>query len=58
LLPGVDVKNTTPEEIARSPLPHVTYILRRRPVVSKLTKLAIRLRRRVRSRTKAKDIKP
>src|SRR5262245_3532651 len=58
LLPGVDVKNTTHEEIARSPLPHVTYILRRRPVVSKLTKLAIRLRRRVRSRTKAKDIKP
>ena len=58
LLPGVDVKNTTPEEIARSPLPHVTYVLRRRPMVSKLTKLAIRLRRRVRLRTKAKDIKP
>jgi hypothetical protein len=35
-------------------LPHATYILRRRPIVGKLTKLAIRLRRRVRSRIKEK----
>lgn len=57
LLPGVDVKNTTPEEIARSPLPHASYILRRRPVVGKFTRLAIRLRRRVRSRIRSNDPK-
>jgi hypothetical protein len=58
LLPGVDVKNTTPEEIVRSPLPHATYVLRRHATVSKLTKLAIRLRRRVRSRIKPKESEP
>jgi len=29
LAPGVDFKNTTPEDIARTPLPHVTYRLQR-----------------------------
>jgi hypothetical protein len=29
LAPGVDVKNTTPEDIARTSLPHVTYLLQR-----------------------------
>ena len=55
LLPGVDVKNTTPEEIARSPLPHTAYVLRRQTSVSKLTKLAIRVRRRVRSRIASRE---
>ncbi len=27
LAPGVDWKNTTPEDIARTPIPHVTYLL-------------------------------
>ena len=58
LLPGVDVKNTTPEDIARSPLPHTTYVLRRHTTVSRIAKLAIRLRRRVRSRIKAKERGP
>lgn len=29
LTPGVDLKNTTPEDIARTGLPHVIYVLRR-----------------------------
>jgi hypothetical protein len=29
LAPGVDFKNTTPEDIARTALPHVTYVLQR-----------------------------
>lgn len=29
LAPGVDFKNTTPEDIARTALPHVTYVLKR-----------------------------
>jgi hypothetical protein len=31
LAPGVDFKNTTPEDIARTTLPHVKYLLRREP---------------------------
>jgi hypothetical protein len=34
LAPGVDFKNTTPEDIARTSLPHVTYVLQR-PDVSR-----------------------
>ena len=29
LAPGVDVKNTTPEDISRTSVPHVTYLLQR-----------------------------
>jgi len=29
LAPGIDFKNTTPEDIARTPIPHATYWLRR-----------------------------
>jgi hypothetical protein len=29
LAPGVDAKNTTPEDIARTSVPHVTYLLQR-----------------------------
>lgn len=29
LAPGVDLKNTTPEDIARTSVPHVTYLLQR-----------------------------
>jgi hypothetical protein len=55
LLPGVGAKHTTPDEIARSPLPHTAYVLRRHATVSKLTRLALRLRRRVRSRIASKE---
>ena len=46
LAPGVDGKNTTPEDISRTPVPHMTYLLERTVGRSKLTKLNLRLRRR------------
>jgi hypothetical protein len=48
--PGVDLKNTTPEDIARTVLPHVTYLLQRQVLRSKLAALRTRLRRRVGAR--------
>ena len=50
LAPGVDLKNTTPEDIARTGLPHVTYLLQRQVLRSKLAALETRLRRRVGAR--------
>ena len=50
LAPGVDLKNTTPEDIARTSLPHVTYLLQRQMARGKLTELKTRLRRRVGAR--------
>ena len=50
LAPGVELKNTTPEDIARTALPHTTYLLQRQTVRSKLTELKARLRRRVGAR--------
>jgi len=50
LAPGVDLKNTTPEDIARTALPHITYRLQRRVLRSKLTELKTHLRRRVGAR--------
>jgi hypothetical protein len=46
----VDLKNTTPEDIARATVPHVTYLLQRQVARSKLTELKTRLRRRVGAR--------
>jgi hypothetical protein len=50
LAPGVDLKNTTPEDIFRTTLPHVTYVLQRQVLRSKLTELKTRLGRRVGAR--------
>jgi hypothetical protein len=50
LAPGVDLKNTTPEDIARTPVPHVAYLLRRDAERSKLTDLKTRMRRKVSAR--------
>jgi hypothetical protein len=50
LAPGVNLKNTTPEDIARTGLPHVAYLLQRQVLRSKLTELKTRLRRRVGAR--------
>jgi hypothetical protein len=50
LAPGVHGKNTTPEDISRTPVPHVTYILRRDATPNKLARLKGRLRGRVRAR--------
>src|SRR5438552_1977177 len=52
LAPGVDEKNTTPEDISRAPVPHTTYLLRRGLVRGKLEQARVRLRRRVRARIK------
>jgi hypothetical protein len=45
LAPGVDVKNTTPEDIARTPVPHAAYVLRRDPVPGRQAKFKIPLPR-------------
>ena len=50
LAPGVDLKNTTPEHIARTNLPHATYLLQREVPQSKLAALNTRLRRGVGAR--------
>ena len=50
LAPGVDLKNTTPEDIARTPVPHVAYLLQRDAEPSKLTDLKTRMRRKVKAR--------
>ena len=51
LAPGVDDKHTTPEDISRTPVPHVTYLLQRGPrVADQLAQLKTRLKRRVRTR--------
>lgn len=50
LAPGVHGKNTTPEDIARTTIPHTTYVLKRELVRSKLEKLRVQFRRRVRAR--------
>ena len=52
LAPGVDPKNTTPEDISRAAAPHRTYLLRRGSGRSKLEQFRIKLRRRVRARIK------
>jgi hypothetical protein len=36
LVPGVDSKHTTPEDIARTPVPHLSYVLQRESVGRKL----------------------
>jgi len=48
LAPGVDAKHTTPEDIARTPLPHVAYVLRREPSAGTLSELTDQMNRRVR----------
>lgn len=50
LAPGVDHKHTTPEDISRSPVPHVTYLLQREAPQNTLDKLKKRLSRHVRAR--------
>jgi hypothetical protein len=47
LAPGVTEKNTTPEDISRTPVPHITYLLRREPPPKKLRTLRAQLKGRV-----------
>jgi hypothetical protein len=45
LAPGLDPKHTTPEDLARSPAPHTTFLLERASPLSRLRRAANRLRR-------------
>ncbi|HWF20343.1 MAG TPA: hypothetical protein VG754_13820, partial [Verrucomicrobiae bacterium] len=47
LAPGVHRSNTTPEDISRTAVPHVTYLLHRDPPPKKLAELRRRMRERV-----------
>ncbi len=48
LAPGVDLKNTTPEDLARTAVPHITYWLERQRAKSKVRELRARLRKKLR----------
>ena len=52
LLPGLEVKHTTPEDISRASVPHTTWLLQRAVPTSQVAKFAGRVRRRVRARIK------
>src|SRR5882724_6171748 len=47
LAPGIDLKNTTPEDIARASTPHVTYMLQREVARSGLKELKTKIRKRL-----------
>jgi hypothetical protein len=49
LVPGVAGKNTTPEDLARSPVPHVTYRLQRETAPGKVAGLKKKIQRHVRA---------
>jgi hypothetical protein len=38
LAPGLDIKNTTPEDLSRTPVPHITYLLQRVPPSGKASR--------------------
>ncbi|HSU55352.1 MAG TPA: hypothetical protein VLT36_14945 [Candidatus Dormibacteraeota bacterium] len=50
LAPGVDHKNTTPEDISRTTVPHTRWLLQREVPGSKLADLRTRVRGRIHSR--------
>jgi hypothetical protein len=49
LVPGLDVKHTTPEDLARSARPHTTYLLKRDVATSRVKAFRERLRARRRA---------
>jgi hypothetical protein len=53
LAAGVHAKNTTPEDIWRSSLPHVAFVLERPLLRSAIKAGGIRLRRRLKARVKS-----
>ena len=50
LAPGLNSKHTTPEDIARTPVPHTVYLLDRPLGESKIKEAAARLRSRIKTR--------
>ena len=58
LAPGVHDKNTTPEDISRTTVPHVTYLLKRDPPPGVISEVRARLRRRIQTRIeKIKEVR-
>ena len=53
LVPGLDVKHTAPEDLARSPVPHTTYLLKRAVAKSRLQGVKEKLRARRTRKPKA-----
>jgi hypothetical protein len=56
LAPGIDIKNTTPEDIARTEIPHTRWLLQRQSPTSALLPLKTGLRR-LRARARLTRIK-
>ena len=52
LAPGVEGKNTTPEDISRAPIPHTMYLLQRELPANKLKLLGRKIRHRVKARVR------
>ena len=50
LVPGVSGKNTAPEDLARSPVPHVKYLLQREMPGAKLAGLRKKIKTRIHAR--------
>lgn len=50
LVPGVAGKNTTPEDLARTSVPHTKYLLQREKPVAKITALRKKIQGRLRAR--------
>lgn len=46
LVPGLDIKHTAPEDLARSPVPHTTYLLKRSVATSRLRAVREKIRER------------
>jgi hypothetical protein len=53
LVPGLDVKHTTPEDLARSAVPHTTYLLKRAVATSRLKAVRERIQERRVARRRA-----
>ncbi len=54
LTPGLDVKHTTPEDLARSAVPHTTYLLKRSVATSRLRQVRATIRERRTARQASK----
>lgn len=52
LIPGIEFKHSTPEDISRTPVPHTTYLLQRGSPRSTLKSLGQKLRYRVKARVR------
>ncbi len=50
LTPGLHAKNTTPEDISRTPVPHLKYLLERETFADRPARLAARIHQRVQKR--------